>query len=189
MNDMSNVPLQSKDEIEQWYDQEDPWNYEDSIEDRKRKDILLHELPEHTFRKTLDIGCGHGFVTRDLPGKHVIGIDISEKAIVQARKLGIPKKLQQRKFEYFAEDLFTLSPNVTKHKFDLILITGVLYPQYIGQANTLVYHIIDQLLAPDGILVSVHISEWYTARFPYLLLQEHHYPFHQFTHHMEIYSK
>ena len=69
------------------------------------------------------------------------------------------------------------------------MITGVLYPQYIGESKSLVYRIIDDLLAPDGILISVHINEWYSARFPYLRLKESYYSYREYTHLLETYVK
>jgi len=181
--------IQTQSELDQWYDQDDPWDYENSLEDRKRKDILLHEIPEKAYLQTLDIGAGHGFITRDLPGKEVIGVDLAKKAIQQAKKARWNKPTKEKKFEFYVADLFQMPKEVLTKKFDLIVITGVLYPQYIGESHTLVYHIIDQLLNPNGILVSVHISEWYKARFPYLMLKEYHYPFLTYTHQLEVYSK
>ena len=126
--------LQPLSDIEAWYDQDDPWNYESSLDDVKRRDILLHELPDRKFDSALDIGCGHGFLTRDLPARQVVGVDISKKAIKQANKLSGNKK---KHISYLVGDLFNLDTLFPKKKFDLIVITGVLYPQYIGEAHTL----------------------------------------------------
>lgn len=178
--------LQPLKDIEAWYDQEDPWNYESSIDDLKRRDILLHELPDREFTSALDIGCGHGFITRELPAKKITGVDISHKAIKQAKQL-TPKK--KTNISYKQGDLFTLDLQFASQSFDLIVITGVLYPQYIGHANTLSYYHIDRLLRPSGILVSVHIDDWYTAQFPYLMLKQYFYNYLTYTHRLEIYSK
>lgn len=178
--------IQSVKDIEHWYATEDPWDYEHTLDDVKRRDILLSELPKRTYKRVLDVGCGHGFITRELPGKHIVGVDVSKSAIKQARKLGQPRHANTT-IEYQVVDLFSLHNTFKPHSFDLILITGVLYPQYIGKANTLVYYIISRLLAPGGIVVTVHISDWYSARFPLLKLKEFYYPYRNFSHILEVY--
>ena len=51
--------LQSKYEIEKWYENKDPWGYKNNPEDLKRKAILLSVIPRRRYRKVLDIGCGN----------------------------------------------------------------------------------------------------------------------------------
>jgi len=138
------------------------------------------------FRSALDIGCGHGFLTRDLPATKIIGVDISNKAIEQAKKLSSTTK---RMVSYQQGDLFSLGTLFKADQFDLAVITGVLYPQYIGQANTLAYYHIDRVLKPGGILVSVHIDDWYTAKFPYLMIKQYFYNYLTYMHRLEIYTK
>ena len=74
-------------------------------------------------------------------------------------------------------------------KFDLIVITGVLYSQYIGKSSSLIYKIIDSLLVPKGILVSVHINDWYNCQFPYLKLKQRFYNYRNYNHKLEIYTR
>ena len=174
--------MQSRHELEDWHSAQDPWEYEQHPDDQLRKSILLSELPQRSYRRTLDIGCGQGFLTRDLPGESVLGIDISEEAVIKARKW------KNERIDFTQASLFEL-PDKVDDSFDLVIITGVLYPQYIGRALSLVYNIIDGLLVEDGILVSVHIDEWYSARFPYLILKEHFYSYREYTHRLEIYVK
>jgi len=152
------------------------------MDDRVRKSVLLSELPQRGYQNTLDIGCGQGFVTRDLPGEHILGVDISDEAINRARSI------QDSRLEFKQLSLFELT-NELDMQFDLIVITGVLYSQYIGRAHNLVYHVIDSILADNGILVSVHIDSWYSARFPYLMLKQHYYPYREYTHRLEVYVK
>ena len=174
--------LQSLKDIETWHSTPDPWGYETHPDDVLRKDILLAELPAREYMRVLDIGCGQGFLTRDLPGKRVTGVDISAEAIAKARMI------QDKRLDFRQESIFDLSPP-PKSGYDLIVITGVLYPQYIGHAHTLIYHIIDSQLAHDGILACVHIDGWHEARFPYLILKEHFYAYREFTHRLEVYTK
>lgn len=174
--------LQPLEELEKWHAADDPWGYETNPDDQKRKDVLLSEIPRKDYRRVLDIGCGQGFVTRDLPGKEVLGIDISREAIKKARAF------KTKRIKFLCSSLFDL--NRTLHEqYDLVIITGVLYPQYIGNSLNLAYSIIDKLLADNGILVSVHIDAWYTARFPYLRLNDYYYAYREHTHRLEVYEK
>lgn len=169
-------------ELDQWYAESDPWHYYDNPEDTKRRAVLLGELPRRDYAATLDLGCGNGFLTNDLPGKNVVGIDISRRAIEHAQRHA------SERVRFLASDLFALSPSKVG-TFDLVVITGVLYPQYIGQAVLLAQVIVDRLLNPGGVLASVHIESWYKARFPYLLAKQLTYPYREFTHLLEIYLK
>lgn len=174
--------LQDKEDLERWHAVEDPWGYQKHGDDALRVQRVLAELPARSFDRVLDIGCGQGFLTTRLPGAQVTGIDISENAIRHA------KALESERIQFKIGSIFELSPEVLG-TFDLVVITGVLYPQYIGQANTLIYKIVDRLLAPNATLVSVHIDDWYSSRFPYLLTKTLIYPYREYMHRLEIYSK
>lgn len=178
--------IQSQDELEEWYSSEDPWNYENNLEDIKRRDALLFSLPDKKYNNVLDIGCGNGFITKRLPGKNIIGVDISEKAIKQAKKHNAKGS---KKITYFAGDFFNLTTILKTKKFDLIIITGVLYPQYIGKAKILTTIIIDELLNKGGILASVHIDEWEHTQFPYLKIKQRYYDYRDFIHDLQVYIK
>ena len=174
--------IQSRGELDAWHRSPDPWGYEDSPDDARRKAMLLSAIPPRDYAAALDIGCGQGFVTRDLPGRRVCGVDISAEAVGHAHRFASDR------VSFETGDIFTLGDQLEGH-FDLIVITGVLYRQYIGAASTLVYQIIDGLLAPDGILISVHIDEWYVARFPYTVLTQYAYPYREYFHRLEVYAR
>ena len=102
--------MQSKEELEQWYKNPDPWQYEKTEDDLIRKDHLLSMLTIR-YRRALDIGCGEGFLTRDLPAIDIHGIEISDNAASR------------------------LSWNIKRvHEpegfYDLVVTTGTLYQQY-----------------------------------------------------------
>lgn len=174
--------MQSQEDLEAWHKAKDPWNYENDKEDAKRKKILLSEIPEKTYRHVLDIGCGQGFVTKDLPGERVTGVDVSQVAIQKAKALESPV------LRFEQANVFDL-PRRFQETFDLIIINGLMYPPYIGSSQSLIYLIVDRLLEEDGILISVHIQSWYKARFPFLLTKEYYYDYREYMHKLEVYVK
>lgn len=175
--------IQSKSELDLFHENFDPWGYENNNEDIKRKEILLNEIPQRDYIHVLDIGCGHGFVTKDLPGKEILGIDISKAAIDNAIKGNLKKNISYKQCSIYDIDKYL------DKEFDLIVITGVLYPQYIGDSSNLIYILIDKVLKKGGILVSVHINEWYNSHFPYLKLKQVYYNYREYIHNLEIYIK
>ncbi len=174
--------LQPMDELNAWHQQPDPWDYSSNYEDAKRKEILLNETTGKNFKNVLDIGCGQGFITKDLTGDKIWGIDISESAIQHALQFTNSRINFKQGSIFEINKLFNI-------KFDLVVITGVLYPQYIGNSQNLIYLLIDQILEREGLLISVHINEWYSCRFPYLKVKQLYYDYRQYTHNLEIYSK
>lgn len=181
-----NTRLQPQKDIEDWYKRSDPWDYEHSPDDQARKDYMLKVLPEREYTRVLDIGCGNGFITQVLPGRVVLGCDVSKKAIHWAQQ-----KVQStdiREVRFFQSSIFDL---LTQRigTFDLIIITGVLYRQYIGSSNSLIHLIIDKLLCEGGILVSCHIKEWYICAFPFMLIDKFIYKYREYYHQLEVYQK
>lgn len=175
--------IQSKKELELFHIDKDPWGYENNTEDLNRKRILLHEIPDRTYENVLDIGCGQGFLTKHLPGEKICGIDISQSAIDHAKQ-----NITDDKFCFRQASIFDIGKKVS-FKFELIIITGVLYEQYIGDSSSLIYLLVDKILEKNGILISVHINEWYNCQFPYLKIKQLFYKYREFTHNLEIYIK
>jgi 2-polyprenyl-3-methyl-5-hydroxy-6-metoxy-1,4-benzoquinol methylase len=179
--------LQPLEELEKFYNDDDPWSYETNFDDIRRKNIILSEIPERKYENVLDIGCGHGFITRELPGKRIIGVDISTNAIAQANS-NQNKGQNKKNIDFTQSSIFELNAHIFG-VYDLIIITGVLYPQYIGEAKSLVYNIVDRFLADNGILVCSHINEWYKLRFPYLMLENYYFEYREYTQCLEVYVK
>jgi trans-aconitate methyltransferase len=102
--------MQSKEELENWYRSPDPWAYETTQDDLDRKEKIINMLPIR-YQRVIDIGCGEGFVTRDLPGIEIHGIEISDLAASR-----LPWNVK-RVFQ--PEGLY-----------DLVMTTGTLYAQY-----------------------------------------------------------
>ena len=102
--------MQTKEELEHWYAVPDPWLYKQTPDDEERKNLILDFLPLK-YQRALDIGCGEGFVTTDLPAIEIHGIEISDNA---ARRL--PWNVKR---VHSPEGLY-----------DLVMTTGTLYQQY-----------------------------------------------------------
>ncbi len=177
------MAVQSKGDLEHFYERPDPWGYEDNPGDLNRRARLLAALPEKPYARVLDIGCGEGFVTSRLPGDLVVGIDLSANAVARA------KSRSESHVTYMQRSLFDLPHAWRTELFDLIVVTGVLYPQYIGRAYLLAFTIIDNLLKVGGHLVCSHIFDWYKFRFPYTTLTREYYRYRDYTHVLEVYVK
>ncbi|MBQ7738863.1 MAG: class I SAM-dependent methyltransferase, partial [Desulfovibrionaceae bacterium] len=157
--------IQSIEEIERWYSEEDPWHYDQSSNDEMRKINFLSVLPKNiTYERVLDIGCGNGFMTVDLPGEVIIGCDISCNAINYAKKRA--EKLNRTNITFKNMSIFDCSPENLGGFFDLIVINDVLYSQYIGDSISLVHLIVDNILKDCGYLAVSHISNMKITHFP-----------------------
>lgn len=106
--------MQSKEELESWYDQPDRWGYFNNDEDSKRLKKILSLLNEK-YHKAIDIGCGEGFVTRHLPADMISGLELSDNAKMRLPANVIPVK----------EPI---------GMYDLVVSTGTIYPQYDHEA-------------------------------------------------------
>lgn len=123
--------MQSKDDLEKWYQDEDPWEYATNPDDHHRKDEILKALKGKKFNRGLDIGAGEGWVTQYLPAKEIHAIELSDTAAQR-----FPKNVKR------VEEPHGM--------YDLIVTTGTLYPQYDYQ------QIIDWInqYAQDTILIA-----------------------------------
>ena len=109
-------------------------------------EFLMEQLRRFEFRSIADIGCGDGRFTRELaiefPGKKVIGIDYSKKAISMAKALNplIP---------FMQVDIIRSTINET---FDLITLIEVLEHIPLDQVGDFIQSVAD-LLNPGGRLI------------------------------------
>jgi hypothetical protein len=98
--------------FEKWYTTEDPWKYKSTTDDLTRKNKLIAILNKYgPFTRALDIGCGEGYVTVDIPAKELDGIEISDLAASR-----LPSTIRR-----------IASPVGT---YDLVMTTGTLYKEY-----------------------------------------------------------
>jgi hypothetical protein len=103
--------MQTKEELEQWYANPDPWAYTTTQDDHDRKKIILSMFSPKGYTRALDIGAGEGFITQDLPAIFLDAIELSDLAASR-----LPKKVNR------------------VHRpvglYDLVVTMGTLYKQY-----------------------------------------------------------
>lgn len=174
-------------ELDRKYVEADPWKYEGARDDAFRRARLLAALPTRRYERTLDIGCGDGFVTFELPGREVVGTDLSSRATALARERAALRKDAER-FRFEALDVFEITPE-RLGRFDLVVVTGVLYPQYIGNAWTAIRRLLDTVLVPGGLLAMCHIQEWTRQPVPYARVHQSWYAYRGYTHALEVFAK
>lgn len=179
--------VQTATELDGFYAQADPWGYRTHPDDQRRRAELLGALPRRRYERVLDIGCGNGFVTLSLPGESVTGVDLSTEAIRWARSAA-GEAPDAARYRFEAMSLF--DPALASlGRFDLIIVTGVLYPQYLGGALAVAREALDSRLDEGGILVCCHIRQWGIVRMPYVRLDATLYPYRDYVHELEVYRK
>ncbi len=150
-------------ELEKWYSTPDPWGYESNQDDIKRKNIILSKL--NKYKRALDIGCGEGWITKDLPAKEIYGI---EEADLAAERL--PKNIKRID-----------EPN---GKYDLIIATGVLYKQYDYEkmTNWIIKH-------ANGLVLTSNIKSWEINKLPQdKQIHEEEFKYREYTQKLRIYD-
>lgn len=156
---------QSKSELEEWYSKPDPWGYELTADDVKRKWRILGQLRGKKFKRALDIGAGEGFITKDLPADEIHAIEISDTAAER-----IPKNI--------------IRVSEPGGLYDLIIATGVLYQQYDWQTMTAWI-----LSHANGVVITSHIASWEINQLPKeKLVYETEFPYREYTQHLCVYN-
>jgi trans-aconitate methyltransferase len=176
--------IQPKEELETLYAAPDPWGYESCPDDQTRVRELLGILPKDTFSSVLDVGCGDGFVTTRLPGAEIDAIDISERAISHAKAKGAPN------IRFSVGSIFDLRQKLPSRHYELIVITGLLYPKWIGEQGKEVRDLVLHFMAPGSWLVCCHIKEWCSVSFDDVLdlRQKTEYRYRDWHHELMLYA-
>jgi hypothetical protein len=118
------VTRQSLRDIIAHYEKPDPWGYKTSAADVMRKSRILNACraaagSRQMFSRALDIACGEGWITGELPAHAIHGYELAE----EARKR-------------FPAHVYPLSPELlsaadeTPLKYPLVVCTGALYEHY-----------------------------------------------------------
>lgn len=139
--------MQSKQEIEDSYRNPDPWGYRTNPLDRTRKQFIigiakLFVPGNGYFQRAIDIACGEGFITEDLPAGVVHGIELSDTAASR------------------------FHPSVTRVErpvgtYDLVVATGCLYGHYDWHG---IVQQIEQAKSPGGIILVSNIEAWENSK-------------------------
>lgn len=156
---------QSINDIEKWYEREDPWDYKTNPEDVKRKKIIIDCLEKYgRFSKALDIGCGEGWITEDLPAIQKYGFDVSENALSRLPSNVIPLR-------------------EIDGKFDLIIATGVLYQHYEWEKITemIIKH-------ASSIILTCNIKDWEIMKLPYTQIEYAEFPYREFVEVLRVFQ-
>jgi len=104
--------MQPLDEIERHYANPDPWGYQASPADAERKATILDALNMFgPYQRGLDIGCGEGWITKDIPADEIHGFECSNNAAER-----FPPNVKR-----------VLKP---EGKYDLVMATGIMYQHY-----------------------------------------------------------
>ena len=156
---------QTKDDLEEFYLSPDPWDYTKTEDDKFRKKQILDAISPHApFKRALDIGCGEGFITKDLPAKKIEGIELSDNA---ANRL--PKNVKRVTHPF--------------SKYDLIICTGMLYNQYDHHKflNWIKEH-------ASGIVVTCNIKDWEINTLPSeYQIHEFEFPYRTYAQKLRVY--
>lgn len=129
--------IQSKQDLDAWYEKQDPWGYEEHTDDQYRRDMILDAIhPFAPFKRALDIGAGEGFISKELPAQTIEAIEISD---VAAKRL--PARVKRVK-----------KPDA---KYDLIVVSGMLYKQY--DHEQFIKWIKEHA---GGVVVTCNIKDW-----------------------------
>jgi SAM-dependent methyltransferase len=115
---------------------------------------LISFLPKRRYSSVLDVGCGLGPFTRELSphAARVLGVDLSEAAVIQARD----GSRGHANVRFERRDIQEIGK--IEEKFDLITVLDVLYylPNLSDEMLKSVAWQIESLLAPGGLLLLVN---------------------------------
>jgi SAM-dependent methyltransferase len=128
----------------------DPWSYMTSSYERNKYDRTLEVLTHRRYHRVLEAGCSIGVFTSMLAPlcDELLAVDISEKAVVAARK-------RLANFPQVRVERLTLPEETPEGPFDLIIASEVLY--YWPRDIVLVaLQRFEEVLAPGGAILAVH---------------------------------
>ncbi len=106
---------QTKEQLETWYAQPDPWGYKASEADQFRLAKFLEVIHQFgPYKKLLDIGAGEGFLTSQYPVPVLHGYELSDAAAAR-----FPANVHRAGGQFQVDN-----------DYDLVVATGVFYEQY-----------------------------------------------------------
>jgi 2-polyprenyl-3-methyl-5-hydroxy-6-metoxy-1,4-benzoquinol methylase len=165
----------------------DPWGYESNPADKLRLQQIMRFLPnDYRGKRFLDIGCGEGFVSLAIKDVDLTGIDTSATAVVSFNSRAQLEKMS----ETHRAEQGSILEDLTPHgEFDFVLVTGVLYPHYVGKSQSFINQNISKSLKLGGYLISVHIAEMHPIPTFFTEIDSWAYRYREFTHELNVQRK
>ena len=160
--------MQTKTDLEKWYTDRDPWQYESYEDDTIRKQIILSLLEDYgQFESAIDIGAGEGFITKDLPASNIYAIEISDNAAER-----LPDSVQRVNFS-------------CRKKFDLVIATGVFYMQYDHEEMK---EFIERCVRENAVILTSHIKDWEIPLQGFTQVHTQEFPYREYTQKLRIFK-
>lgn len=142
--------LMNREEMNRKYGQPDPFGVKTDKADSVRKGKIISALKDwvtekrggQLFKRALDIGCGEGFITAEIPAEEIVGYDPSDVALSRC-----------------PEGIITVdNPATIEGEFDCIIATGVLVREYdfVQILNLIDAHAADFVLTCQTDVTEVH---------------------------------
>jgi SAM-dependent methyltransferase len=167
----------------------DPWGYEANPNDAVRRRWFEAFSSPISKSRTLDIGAGVGFISRDITTNEYVGLDISETSTSELnayfRKVG--KDNTHKAIRGSVLDLDKMNLGI----FDFIIGTGVFYEHYLGKNRNNLESQINSVSSYGTYLLTVHIADWPTLipTLDFIELDRWQYPYREFTHELILQRK
>lgn len=157
--------LPSKEELDTFYLNHDPWGFASNPDDAKRKKEILSCIP-YRHERALDIGCGEGWITKDIWADEIHGLELSGLAASRC-----PKNVH-----------IVLEP---WGMYDLILACGVLYRHYD-------YKRFLKLIKEhgSGLVITCNIESWEVGEVKEIgkEVHTHTFPYRQYTQRLRVFE-
>ncbi len=155
--------MQTKQELENWYQKTDPWSYKTNDDDLYRKHRITKVLKKHCKGKSIvDIGAGEGWLTQFLPFEKIYATEISDTA--RAR---------------FPDNVKTWQGE----EVDVAITCGTLYAQYNHEEMA------KQIKeAQAKYIVVAGIDDWLIDYDFGKVIHQEKYPYREFTQRLTVYE-
>ncbi len=124
-----------------------------------------------------------------MPFAEFVGLDISETAVNYLNNYFIENGKDET---HKGITMSLLDPHIESlGTFDLIILTGVLYPHYLGENRVIVNENIKKILRENGTVIAVHIAEWTPFKLDenFVEIDRWFYPYRNFTHELIVMRK
>lgn len=121
------MPTLTADYFDSLYERDpDPWGFASSPYEAEKYERTIAALPRQRYAHGLEVGCSIGVLSGALAGccDHLLGIDVAEAAVAQARDRNRGRANLRFERRAFPGDIGADGPS---EGFDLIVLSEVLY--------------------------------------------------------------